>query len=80
MSHLEETLLRRWSGKRISLASGTLALLGVGPLLLYVLLGPADGNPIGLGLLAVASAPFALAGGVIGLIKLLVEFLSSTRR
>jgi hypothetical protein len=80
MSHLEETLLRRWSGKRTLLASGMLALLGVGPLLLYVLLGPADGNPVGLGLLAVASAPFAVGGAVIGIIKLLVEFFSSARR
>ena len=80
MSHLEEKLLRRWSGKRILFASSMLALLGVGPLLLYVLLGPADGNTIGLGLLAVASAPFAMGGAVIGVIKLLVEFFSSARR
>jgi hypothetical protein len=33
--------------------------LGTGPLVLYVIFGPSDGNPIGLGLLFVFSFPFA---------------------
>jgi hypothetical protein len=42
--------------------------LGGGPLLLYCLFGPRDGNPIGLGLLFAASFPVAMvllaAGGL----------------
>lgn len=49
---------------------------GIGPLLLYVLLGPADGNPVGLGLLAVVTVPLVLAGLAVGVIKLLVELIT----
>lgn len=54
----------------LSLAVGA---AGVLPLLLYIAVGPADGNPIGLGLLAVAAVPIAGVGVFIGLIKMLVE-------
>jgi len=53
-------------------------LLGVGPLLLYILLGPADGNPIGLGLLAVVAVPVGLCCAGFGLIRMPIEWL--TRR
>lgn len=79
MSHIEESLVRRWSGARILLGSVALAVLGVAPLMLYVWLGPADGNPIGLGLLAVASVPIAGIGAAVGLIKLAVEYFSRGR-
>jgi len=46
---------------------------GVLPLLLYMALGPADGNPIGLGLLAVVAVPVAGVGVVVGLIVTLVQ-------
>ena len=36
------------------------------PLLLYIPLGPADGNPIGLGLLAMAGTLLAVLGAGIG--------------
>lgn len=71
MSHVEEGLLRRFSGARILGGSAVLGTAGVLPLLLYVWLGPADGNPVGLGLLAVASAPLAACGMLLGAVKLL---------
>lgn len=44
----------------------TLLALGSGPLLLYVVFGPKDGNPIGLGLLFFFSFPAAVACLAIG--------------
>lgn len=76
MSRTEEALLRRWSGARIlsvSLAAGSAGGL---PLLLYILFGPRDGNPIGLGLLAMAAVPVAGMGVLVGLVKYAVERVS----
>ena len=53
--------------------SAVFGFTGVLPLLLYVAFGPADGNPIGLGLLALAAMAIAGMGLVIGLIKMLVQ-------
>lgn len=68
MSYLEEALLRRMSGLRIMVCSFVIGFAGVLPLLLYMALGPADGNPIGLGLLAVVAVPVGGVGAVAGLI------------
>ena len=73
MSYLEETLLRRKSGLSITVWSLVIGFAGVLPLLLYMALGPADGNPIGLGLLAVVAVPVAGVGVVVGLIVTLVQ-------
>lgn len=73
MSRLEEALLRRSSGMKIILVSMAIGLGGALPLLLYIAFGPANGNPIGLGLLAVVAVPAAVIGTLIGLIKLLVQ-------
>lgn len=73
MSGIEEALLRRFPGSRILLWSVVFGLAGVAPLLLYVAFGPADGNPIGLGLLAVVAVPIGTVGAGVGLIKILVE-------
>jgi hypothetical protein len=43
------------------------------PLLAYIAFGPKDGNPIGLGLLAVFAVPIATIGVLVGLIRLVVE-------
>ncbi len=75
MSVSEEALIRRWPGSRIVAWSVALGFAGVSPLLLYVAFGPADGNPIGLGLLAVATVPIAGMGVIVGLIKVAVESL-----
>ncbi len=79
MSRMEEALLKRWSGGRIIVGSVIAGIVGVLPLLLYIQFGPADGNPIGLGLLAVAAVPLAGIGVFVGLIKLLVELFSGPR-
>ena len=73
MSKIEEALLRRFSGARIVGGSVLIGLAGFMPLQLYIWFGPKDGNPIGLGLLAFATLPFAVMGTAVGLIKMLVE-------
>lgn len=54
-------------------AALAMLVLGWAPILLYAMYGPADGNPIGLGILAWASVPLALAlaasSGVVFLVK-----------
>ncbi len=71
----QDVTARRWSPRWLVKTGIVIMLLGVGPLLLYALLGPADGNPIGLGLLMVVVVPigFLLLG--IGLLKLLIASL-----
>jgi len=73
MSRTEEALMSRWSGLKIMAWSGALGFTGALPLLLYIAFGPADGNPIGLGLLAAAAVPIAGIGLAIGVIKMLVQ-------
>jgi len=73
MSCLEETLLRRKSGLTIMVWSFVIGLGGVLPLLLYLVLGPVAGNPIGLGLLAVVAGPVGGVGVVLGLIVMFVQ-------
>ncbi|MCG3190298.1 MAG: hypothetical protein LKCHEGNO_02971 [Burkholderiaceae bacterium] len=73
MSAMEEAWVRRFSGLRILLGGLVLGVAGVGPLLLYIAFGPADGNPIGLGLLAVVAVPIAAVVAGVGVIKMLVE-------
>lgn len=63
----------RSRGLRILRGSLLAGAIGIAPLLLYALLGPADGNPIGLGLLAMLAVPVALIGGLIGIVTLVVE-------
>jgi hypothetical protein len=41
-------------------------VLGTGPLVAYVHFGPADGNPVGLGLLFTFTFPFAVASFLAG--------------
>jgi hypothetical protein len=80
MSRIEETLLRRYSGARIVAFSVLLAMVGWLPLLLYTIFGPEDGNPIGLGLLAMAVTPFAGVGLAVGVIRMVVEWFSRRAR
>lgn len=79
MSRIEEAWLRRFSGLRILAYSLAFGVAGVAPLLLYIAFGPADGNPIGLGLLAVVAVPVGAFGVCIGLIKMLVEHFTRDR-
>ena len=73
MSRIEETLISQPAGLKIMAWSAALGFTGVLPLLLYIAFGPADGNPIGLGLLAAAAVPVAGVGLAVGLIKMLVQ-------
>lgn len=69
-----------WSGFKIARASIGLGLAGTMPLLLYAAIGPADGNPIGLGLLAMVTVPFALVGLAVGVIRMIVQRLMDDGR
>lgn len=66
-------------GRRILIGSFAVGVIGVGPLLLYTLFGPADGNPIGLGLLAVLAAPISVGGMALGAIVMAVRYLFPTK-
>lgn len=76
MKAYEAALIRRSTGLKIAAMSFIGGLCGVTPLLLYIAFGPADGNPIGLGLLAVLAIPVATVGIIVGSIKWLVETLT----
>jgi hypothetical protein len=64
MIDLEHRLLKRWTAGAFLKAGAALMAAGLLPILIYSWLGPADGNPIGLGLLMVVLAPvgFLLLG------------------
>lgn len=64
------------SGIAIIRTSMAIGAAGILPLLLYAAFGPKDGNPIGLGLLAVVAVPVALVGTAAGLLKLMIEFIA----
>lgn len=63
------------SGFTILIAGIAIAVLGAAPILLYPLVGPADGNPIGLGLLMIVAVPAGGILAVLGLIKMIIEWL-----
>lgn len=48
--------------------TGVIACIGILPLLLYILFGPKDGNPIGLGLLFFFTSPIVVVGVTTGLL------------
>jgi len=78
MVDFEHRLVKRWSGGAFIKAGLATMAAGFLPIGLYTLFGPADGNPIGLGLLMVVLVPvgFLLAG--VGVMRLLIAWL--TRR
>lgn len=63
----------RWPGIRILKTGFLIGLGGTAPLLLYIVLGPKDGNPIGLGLMAGLAVPLSGIVMGFGLVKLLVK-------
>ena len=75
----EHKLLKRWAWTTFTRLGLLLMAIGIGPILLYSLLGPADGNPVGLGLLMVVLVPvgFLLLG--VGLLKLAIAKLQQDR-
>lgn len=77
MSYFEDKLLRNRSGSKTIGISILIGLMGMLPLLLYIGLGPKDGNPIGLGLLAIVIMPIAGIGIFVGVIKILARHFDS---
>ena len=73
MSRVKEAWLRRSSGLKILGSSGAVVIAGSSPLSLYMTYEPADGNPVGLGLLSIVSIVIGALGASAGLIKMLVE-------
>jgi hypothetical protein len=67
--------LLRLTGVRLMLGSVVVGLVGVAPLLLYVAIGPADGNPVGLGLLAMLALALGAIGLLLGVVLSLVQLL-----
>jgi hypothetical protein len=64
------------------LVGGGLASLALtcAPLLLYIAFGPADGNPIGLGLLAMLGVPLSCGLLAFGAMACVIEHLVARRR
>ncbi|QGU32304.1 hypothetical protein [Thermochromatium tepidum] len=79
MIDLEERLLTRWSARKFLVAGIIIAAMGYLPLQLYIMFGPRDGNPIGLGLLFITVTPVGLGVVAIGLVKLIVGFFLGRR-
>lgn len=69
----------RWSAPWFLIAGVVIMLAGVAPLGLYILFGDPRGNPIGLGLLAVAAVPVGGMAVAIGLVKLVVGWFVGRR-
>ena len=65
-------------GLRMLMIALATAAATVGPLLLYIAFGPADGNPIGLGLLAAVGVPVSGVLLFVALVRLAVD--ASLRR
>jgi len=64
----------RWPLSRFLLVGVTIAIAACLPLQLYIIFGPADGNPIGLGLLAAMGIFLGLTVFVTGLVKRLIRY------
>ena len=69
MIDLEHRLLKRWPAAAFLKAGLALMAVGFLPILLYAMFGPADGNPIGLGLLMAVLVPVGFLLFGIGLLK-----------
>jgi len=67
------TILRSQSqrGVKVIALSLLLVLVCAAPIMLYIALGPKDGNPVGLGLLFAIGALAAHGGFVIGMLLLI---------
>ena len=66
-------------GKWMVLISGVLLVLSVAPIMLYAEFGPADGNPVGLGLLMVFGGSLFGSTLAIGVATWMVGWLLGCR-
>lgn len=68
-------------GIKVIALSLLVVFIAAAPIMLYLLLGPADGNPVGLGLLFAAGALIGHAGFLVGVLLLLWDnFLSNKKK
>ncbi|GEM_PF-1495445 len=74
MSDFHEGTNARWSLSRFLMVGLIIAVIGYLPLQLYILFGPRDGNPIGLGLLFVIGVFTGLVVVVIGIVKHTIQY------
>jgi hypothetical protein len=65
---------KSWTLTSFLKLGGVIALMGYTPLQLYILFGPSDGNPIGLGLLFVMGMFAGVFVIAIGCVKALWQF------
>ncbi|MEO5566112.1 MAG: hypothetical protein ABIR05_05585 [Luteimonas sp.] len=79
MADFEHKLLKRWAWTTFVKSGLLLMAIGAGPILLYSLFGPADGNPVGLGMLMVVLVPVGFLLFGTGLLKLLLAWLLQHR-
>ena len=63
------------TGRRILLVSAAIAVIGLLPLLLHLMLSPSRGDPAGLVLLAIGAALAALVGSGVGSRRSLLQRL-----
>ena len=73
----EERSMTHWSISRFLFTGVVIAVIGYLPLQLYIVFGPRDGNPIGLGLFAVVAILAGLLVVASGFIKLAVHYFLS---
>jgi hypothetical protein len=67
-------------GKWLAIASAIMLVVCVAPIMLYAAFGPADGNPIGLGLLMVFGWLIFTVSGVIGVILWVLGIVKERKR
>lgn len=84
MSHIEDSIVNNIASFfeneintafRIMIASSALGLICWFPLLVFIAVGPADGNPVVLGLIAMLGTPIAAIGMGAGLIRWMVDLM-----
>ena len=64
---------KHWSLSRFFITGLAIAVIAYLPLQLYIIFGPRDGNPIGLGLLAVIGIFLGLMVFAVGVLKRVVR-------
>ena len=74
---MSKSVDRSWSFKSFLKLGLIVAVIGYTPLQLYILFGPSDGNPIGLGMLFVIGMLAGLFVIAIGFIRMLFQFFAN---
>ncbi len=67
-------------GVKVIALSLLLVLVCAAPIMLYIIFGPKDGNPVGLGLLFAVGALVAHVGFVVGMLLLIVDNLLKRKK